>query len=537
MKYADVVVVGAGATGAGVARDLALRGIGVALVDRSDVAGGTSGRNHGLLHSGGRYVVKDTRAAEECIRENAILRRIAAHCIDPCDGLFVSLEGDDPTYADAFEKACAAAGIDARRIGPADARAREPLLAPTVREAFVVPDAAVDPFFLCLANVVDAAEHGAEVLIHHELRGVLCTGGRVTGVRLASLLDGSETELGCRVVVNAAGPWAGVVAQRAGVEVSLLLSQGTLVVTQARLVRGVVNRLRPPSDGDIIVPGGPVCLVGTTSLAVPTPDDPRPARGEADRLIAQGAELVPSLATARVIREFAGIRPLYQDRGSAADGRAVSRGFAVLDHSKRDGLDGFVTVVGGKLTTYRLMAEQVSDLVAARLGNEQPCTTAGTVLPGSEAVDGARWPDEMPGWEARALLSRHGSRAFDLVSEEVERGGKLEGLSFVCLCESVPEAEVRWAIRHLFARTLDDVRRRTRVGMGPCQGMTCGPRTVAVLAQELGLTPTRSDAMLHEFIVERRKGGEALVGRMGAAQEELNRSAFRAILLGREVKP
>jgi glycerol-3-phosphate dehydrogenase len=293
----------------------------------------------------------------------------------------------------------------------------------------------------------------------------------------------------------------------------------------------VVNRLRPPSDGDIIVPGGPVCLVGTTSVTVPTPEDLVPGADEADHLIAQGCELVPMLHAARIIREFTGIRPLYQEGAGKGDGRAVSRGFAVLDHEARDGLAGMITVVGGKLTTYRLMAEKVADMASAKLGVEKACSTAEEILPGSEDVEEAAWPQSMPGWEARALVLRHGSRALKIVEKDLAAG-----LTRTCVCETVPEAEVRFATRKLFARTLDDLRRRTRLGMGPCQGSTCAPRAAALMADELGLDPERASSLLREFLLERRKGRLAVMGHGGAAQEELIRCAERGFEV-EEVKP
>ncbi len=536
MEKVDVAVIGAGATGAGIARDLALRGLHVALVEKGDVACGTSGRNHGLLHSGGRYAVKDREAAVECIRENGILRRIAAHCIDPCGGMFVGLEGDDPGYADRFEAACAGAGIEAIRIGPGEALEREPALSRRVREAFVVPDASIDPFFLCLANVVDAAEHGASILTHKDVYGILVEGGRVRGLELRDLIDGSEQHVSCGMVVNAAGPWAGVVASHAGLEVGLMLSRGALVVTRGRLVRGVVNRLRPPSDGDIVVPGGPVCLVGTTSVTVGSPDDLAPDPGEASKLVTQGGDLVPAIHEARMIREFTGIRPLFKPGDAEGGGRDVSRGFAVIDHGTRDGLEGMITIVGGKLTTYRLMAEKVADLVARKLGVEAPCTTAEDLLPGSEPPGDARWPIEMPGWEARALEARHGSRSPLVIAIEASRDAGLSGLTRLCMCESVPEAEIRFAVRRLHARTLDDVRRRTRLGMGPCQGSSCAPRAAAVLADELGLDAAGEIRVLREFLRERLFGRLAVLTHGGAAQEELSRTMALG-LTGGEVTP
>ncbi len=531
MKKTDVIVIGAGSTGVGVARDLALRGVGVALVDMGDVANGTSGRNHGLLHSGGRYAVKDAHAAAECIHENAILKSIARHCIDPCGGMFVAVEGDDLDYCSSFPDACKRAGIEVEQISPAEAREREPGLSDKVVRAFVVPDGAVDPFLLCLSNAMDAAEHGAAILTHHQVKEMTMGSGGVTGVVLENRITGEQREMGCRVAVNAAGPWAGKVAAAAGLEVSLVLSRGSLVVTRGRLVRGVVNHLRPPANGDIIVPGGPVCLIGTTSVTVHSPDQLDPDAKETALLVEEGAKLVPAMAGARALREFTGIRPLQREGGpGGADGRSVSRGFAVLDHEERDGLEGLVTVVGGKLTTYRLMAEKVADMVAKKLGVKAPCTTAEEKLPGSEKIgkSGKRpaFPEGMPAWEIKALTLRHGSRAPLMLRQEQAAGSYL---SRVCECECVTEAELRFSVQKLFARTIDDLRRRTRLGMGPCQGLTCGPRAAALLADELDLDPAQADRLLREFVLQRRKGRMAVIDRGAAAQEELIRSAERGL--------
>ena len=140
----DVLVIGGGATGAGVAWDAALRGFDVVLVERGDLAEGTSGRFHGLLHSGGRYVVKDPVAAEECVVENAILRRVIPDCIEDTGGLFVTTPDDDPAYGDRFLAGCRATGLPAEEIDVADALRLEPRLNPQIRRAFTVPDASID---------------------------------------------------------------------------------------------------------------------------------------------------------------------------------------------------------------------------------------------------------------------------------------------------------------------------------------------------------------------------------------------------------
>ncbi|HMC37173.1 MAG TPA: FAD-dependent oxidoreductase, partial [Actinomycetota bacterium] len=140
----EVLVIGGGSTGAGVVRDAAMRGFSAMLVERGDLATGTTGRFHGLLHSGGRYVVKDPRSAKECMEENVVLRRIAADCIEDTGGFFVTTQWDDPEYADRFVAGCHTAAIPVEEIGVEEALRREPNLNPNISRCFVVPDAAID---------------------------------------------------------------------------------------------------------------------------------------------------------------------------------------------------------------------------------------------------------------------------------------------------------------------------------------------------------------------------------------------------------
>ena len=154
IKEYDVIIVGGGITGAATARDCAMRGLRTLLVERGDICDGASGRNHGLLHSGGRYAVTDREGAEECIRENKILRRIASNCVEPCGGLFITLPEDDLAYQQTFVRACQNAGINAEIIDPDLARRLEPSVNPALIGAVRVPDGSVDPFRLCAANMV-----------------------------------------------------------------------------------------------------------------------------------------------------------------------------------------------------------------------------------------------------------------------------------------------------------------------------------------------------------------------------------------------
>jgi glycerol-3-phosphate dehydrogenase len=180
----QVLIIGGGATGTAVARDLALRGVACVLVERADLNAGASGRNHGLLHSGARYVSNDPAAAVECREEGALLKRLAPQCIQDTGGLFVAVEGDDERHVEAFPELCARAGIPAREVGVREARELEPALSERTIAAFEVPDASIDPFRLSLESMAHAERHGATLLRRAEIVGLEVETGRVRAARV-----------------------------------------------------------------------------------------------------------------------------------------------------------------------------------------------------------------------------------------------------------------------------------------------------------------------------------------------------------------
>lgn len=379
-RATQVLVIGGGSTGLGIARDLAKRGLRVTLAEEGDLRSGTSGRYHGLLHSGGRYAVKDAETARECIEENMILRKLMPHAIEETGGMFVSTPADPPEYADVWCEACHAAGIPAEEITLDQALKREPALNPRISRVFLVPDAACDSFD-ALVSVALAAEYdGATILTYHSVVDLLVEDGRVVGARVQDHRGSGEFIIRAEFVVNATGPWAGRVAALAGLKVAMKNSRGALVALNFRWVNTVINRLRPPDDGDIMVPVGTICALGTTS--VPTDDlyDVRIEPWEVSCILEEADQMAPGVERTRALRAWAGVRPIY-DPGSEEAGRGAKRTFSVLDHETRDGVAGMVSVVGGKLTTYRYMAEQTSDIVCAKLGIDVPCTTKDEVLP------------------------------------------------------------------------------------------------------------------------------------------------------------
>lgn len=506
-KTYDVIIIGGGATGAGIARDCSLRGVRSLLLERSDISTGATGRNHGLLHSGARYAVTDHESAVECIRENMILRKIAAHCVEETDGLFISLPEDGLEYQSVFVEACRKAGIRADIIDPAEARRLEPSVNPALVGAVRVPDGAVDPFRLTSSNILDAKAHGAEIRTYTEVRELLREQDRIVGVKAYDHRAHCEVTFRAQVVINAGGIWGHGIAAKAGITVNMLPAKGALLIFGHRVNNMVLNRCRKPADADILVPGDTISLIGTTSSKIPydqidnmiiTPD-------EVDILLREGEKLAPQLAQTRILRAYAGVRPLVASDDDPS-GRTVSRGIVLLDHAKRDGLEGFITITGGKLMTYRLMAEWATDLVCKKLGIDAVCRTAEIPLPGS--TENRREVDRKlrnkPLAQRRSTISRHGALATKIGDGDSIRN------SLVCECEEVSIGEVEYALENLSVNNLVDLRRRTRIGMGTCQGELCACRAAGIMGRRDPICARRAKADLVHFLNERWKGMEPI---------------------------
>ncbi|RZP56359.1 anaerobic glycerol-3-phosphate dehydrogenase subunit A [Vibrio vulnificus] len=498
----EVVIIGGGATGTGIMRDCSLRGISCILLEKDDIASGTSGRNHGLLHSGARYAVTDSESAKECIQENKILKNIARHCVEQTSGLFITLPEDDLAFQDTFIQQCTLAGIETKRLTPTQALALEPNVNPALVGAVQVPDGTLDPFRLCASNVLDAKEHGGRIFNHTQVVGLIRQGDQVRGVKCLHTLTGQAFDIYAREVINAAGIWGQNICEYADLNIKMFPAKGSLLILDYRINNLVINRCRKPSDADILVPGDTISLIGTTSehIEYDQIDDLHVTENEVDVLLREGAKLAPIMANTRVLRAYAGVRPLVavDDDGS---GRNISRGIVLLDHAARDGLKGLTTITGGKLMTYRLMAEWATDVVAKKLGNNKACETHIKPLPGSNEMPKAHKKNASivkPVYES--AVYRHGERAEQFLKDDDE------SQTVICECEMVTKGEIEYAIKQLDVSNLVDLRRRTRLGMGPCQGELCSYRAASLFSQYGHLDGTVSAHLLTEFLEERWKG-------------------------------
>jgi glycerol-3-phosphate dehydrogenase len=482
-----------------------MRGFSTVLVERHDLATGTTGRFHGLLHSGGRYAVKDPQAARECIAENIVLRRIAADCIEDTGGLFVTTPIDDPQYADRFIAGCKDTGVPAEEIPVAEALRREPRLNPRISRAFVVPDATVDAWKTVWTCARSATEYGARILPYHEVVAVTKDGDQVTGI-IARGPDGEQLQIRARVTVNATGAWAGRIAAMAGCQVQILPGKGIMMASSHRLVQTVVNRCEMPADGDILVPIRTVSVIGTTDTPVQDPDDWAITQAEIDQMLEAGENLVPGFTAARMLRVWGGVRPLFQDH-APAETRDVTRAHAVLDHRARDGVGGFLTITGGKFCTFRLMAQDAVDAAAEVLGSMRPCRTADEPLPDSQE-----------------------RRFYQLGSRLAERERTLTDEQLICECELVRRGRLEEEMARRPAPNLDDLRRALRLGMGPCQGGFCMFRATGILHQIKHLSAAEASQALLAFLEERWKGVYPLLHGDQLRQARLDDWIFQGVL-------
>ena len=450
-----VVVIGGGATGCAVARDLVMRDFDVTLVEFGDLGSGTSSRFHGMLQSGARYAVSDTGYAAECMRERRIVAGLVPDAVENTGGLFVSLDEDPLEFPERFIEGCRQASIPCKELDPDRIMAEEPCISRRIRRAFSVPDATVDPWRLVNRLGEDITRRGGNVLTRHQVTGIDVSGGVVCAVRIAG--DRGETRIETDAVVNAAGAWSGRVAALAGQNVALEMTKGAIIVLSHRFVGRVINRCRPPGSHDIIVPTGTVSLFGTTSEVVDSPDTTLVRPAEIQELLDGAEPLVPGIRERRAFRAWAGVRPLVK-LPDWPPGKPLPRRHMVIDHAN-GGAGGFLTVCGGSLTTHRSMAEDVANVVCRHFGVNATCLTA--TSPVSPSPRNGAWRPVTGHVAAETMQTQ---------------------ASTLCECEAVDRSIVTELIREASVSLLHDLRRRLRIGFGPCQGTFCAVRAADLLA-------------------------------------------------------
>ena len=400
-----VCVIGGGGTGIALAYDLAQRGFSVTLLEKGELTSGTTGRHHGQLHCGARYAWADRNIARECYAESLVLARIAGECVEYNGGFFVALTEDEKALEATFIERCGEAGIPARSFDLERLASMEPRLSEAVKAAVAVPDGSFDAFRLPLMFAAAAKRLGAVFLPWHEVAGFDFSGGKLRALIARNLGAGQgpwqepgpghgpgrDIRIDCDFAVSATGAWAGQVGRMAGISIPIVPAPGAMLAVKGRLVDHVISRLRPPGDGDIFLPQRGLSIIGTTQRVVDSPEGILPGREEIDFLRAAAAEMITDFGKMQFHAAWAAARPLAGPaagsaspaaaKGSEPESRELSRDFVVLDHGKNDGLEGFLSVIGGKATVLRAMAERTSDLICEKSGLVAECRTSRFRLP------------------------------------------------------------------------------------------------------------------------------------------------------------
>jgi glycerol-3-phosphate dehydrogenase len=495
-RTVDLLVIGGGIIGAGIARDAALRGLEIALVEQSDFASGTTSRPTRLIHGGLRYLeLFDFALVRSDMREREILLRIASHLVFPLAFLLPLYR---PTFFYQLKLRIGMQLYDAlsldkslpkrQHLDRAATLAAEPTLEPDgLTGAWRFYDAQV-PLVerLVVENLVDAADHGAVVLNHARVIDFLREGDGVVGARVRDTVGERNVEIRARITVVATGPWLDrtIAPLRKRSDPLLRLTKGVHIVTRRAVQQAHV--LFAKSDGRLffVLPWLDATIVGTTDTDY-TGDPGQVAASEEDvrYLQDEARHAFPSAPFDEIDFTWAGVRALVREEG-VSEGE-VSRKHALFDHAKREGVEGILSVVGGKITAYRAIAEEVVDAAGRRLSRYSPSRTADDPLPGARPVDLAARPGDLSLEAAtRAhLTSIYGSRArevLDLARADPSLAGPL------CPHHRGIAAEVVHAVQSEWALTLGDVLlRRNTLGLSACQALDCvervGDRMAAVL--------------------------------------------------------
>lgn len=538
----DVVVIGGGVNGVGVARDAAMRGLSVALFERNDFAFGASGNSSGMIHGGVRYLTQDPQVTESSCRDSGHIQSIAPHLLFRVPFLFtveknrrsrVMIELID-AFFDAYDRyQPLKRGKPHARLSADEVRRLEPGIRGDLAGAMTFDEWGIDGARLCVANAVDAVERGARVFVGHTVEQILRREdtGAVTGVRYRDRITGKSGSLSASAVVNATGGWSPITASLAGLSPAAARvrpGKGIHIYYDRRLTNYAITATTIDGRQIFVAPWENLTVIGTTDDDFYGDLDAIKANSEEVRYLVQGiARVFPEIRKARAIMTTAAVRPTLYAYGPTED--ALSRDHRVIDHAMH-GAPGLYSMVGGKLASFRLFAQEMVDVLARRFGLGTRCMTHASPLPGGDkSVDPFKLAERagLDAVAARRLVYRHGSRSLRI--EERIRANPREALT-VCACEPVIEAEVRYVLKHEHARGVGDVSRRTRLGLGACGGMRCAARCGQIVAQELSLSPREGMRQAIRFLTHQAQVRAPALGPEQARQEALCSAAVQAEL-------
>ena len=504
----DIIVIGGGIIGAGIARDATLRGFRTLLVDKEDFAYGTSSRSSRLIHGGLRYLKQlDLGLVRQDLREREILLQIAPHLVHPL-AFVIPISSTRP-----LQRAALPFGLmlydllfyrkslpSHRRLSRSETLKLEPGLEQRGLVGSYLYYDCQAPFVerLCLENALSASEHGATILNHAKVVGLLRDSNSVSGVEVQDMMSGETCEVKASIVINATGHWVDSLREMLGKGTSTMIrrTKGIHLLTPQISRNAIVLFALADNRLFFVIPWQGYSLIGTTDTDYSGDLDSVEAEKEdVTYLLTEVRRIFPSIDSQEIFYVSAGLRALA--RSSSNRPSDVSRSHRLVDHEREDGTHGFISVLGGKITAYRAVAEQAVDLVCKKLGSQSPCTTDQVPLPGAPSVtkqmiEKAANERGIAVETVTHLTTLYGSR-FTEVLELLNQNPK----GAQRLCPHSPDilAQVRHAVEYEGALTAEDfLSRRSALGLGPCLGLDA----LDHIADEMG-------SLLHWSQTERQK--------------------------------
>lgn len=389
-----VCIIGAGIAGLAIARDLALRGITVSIIEKGTLGCETTTRCAGMLHSGSRYALKSIDLAKQCMEANRELNRLAAFSVKQPKGLVISLEQDSEEYADRFYDACRQAGIPIEDLSIKEALELEPNLSPKLKRAFLTPDGVFDPYALVEAHEQDIKNLGVAIFDRSDILNAKQTTSQWE-IQINNRELGRHHTVKADMVVNAAGPGASQVAGLFGIGFPLAYIHGAILIFNDRYVNSLVTRCAPSTPGDVVTATGDMCLAAATSTEKDHNRPEQPNEQEISEVLQTAGEMIPRITRQGILHTFTGIRTHLSHTADNNQGTGfdIPRDFSISDHEKENGVNGIISVLGGKLILYRLVAELTGDMVVSKLGITKSCGTRTIPIPPAKNPTGRQLAD------------------------------------------------------------------------------------------------------------------------------------------------
>lgn len=493
MGIYDLIVIGAGINGAGIARDASLRGLKVLVLDQGDFGGGSSNASTGFIHGGARYLTSSLKTTRQSCQDSGAIQKIAPHLIYRVPLIYPVASRWQGLLVESFFSAYDffsrhRNGKPHCWLSKSDLHTLMPGINPEMIGAVTFDEWSVMPHRLVIANLIDAVSHGAEVRNYCQVTQLITESreGRrtVIGVVATDSKTGERLQYSAKMICNATGPWSMNFAEKQGLSLKLRPAKGLHIVIP-RVVQpfGIMCHA---IDGRLIfsVPHSGSTIIGTTDDdTFELPEEIVPQMDEVSYLQEGISHLYPNISRESPGMTYWGVRPTLYGRGQYEDD--LSRDHKIFDHAKLDSIDGIVSIAGGKLATYRIMSEETTDFICRKLGVNVRCVTAEKLLHGADPIDLTR---ECPTLNklhpdlVKRLYHRYGSDITVMETMVQERPALARILDPISMLTDV---EVRYVVEHEWVRSLTGVGRRTTWGTAQSVTQETALDVAKIMSEEL----------------------------------------------------